>query len=210
MTRRVVALLAAGTVLTAVVAVGAHRLGKASARPELPPGGSAESSDTASLHQLGSLWTADDGRRIRFSDLRGEFQVLAMIFTSCPSACPTLVKDLQALERHLPEKLRRGAQFVLITIDPARDTPEVLARYRKDMGLSERFHLLRGNETDVRELSASLGFNYGPGVAGGELVHSRLISVLNRRGELIHQQRGTTDDQRLIAAVERTLEEQRP
>jgi protein SCO1/2 len=155
-----------------------------------------------SLYQLESTWTDEQGRSIHLSDLRGRVQVVTMMFTHCPSACPTLVREVAALERRLPEDLRARTHFVLVSIDPDRDTPQVLQEYAKKMGLiSGRWTLLRGNAEDVRELSATLGFNYGKG-EGAEIAHSKLITVLGPTGDIAHQQMGVTDDpDRLIAAI---------
>ena len=56
-----------------------------------------------SIYRLRSAWTTDQGRNVHLGDLRGQLQIMALIFTSCPRACPTLVKELKALERRLTD-----------------------------------------------------------------------------------------------------------
>jgi len=157
----------------------------------------------SSLYQLEAEWTTADAKPLRLRDLRGRPRVVSMIFTRCPSACPTLVKEMQALERKLPEAVRERTGFVLISIDPDHDTPEVLRAYGQKMGLDkDRWTLLRGSAEDVRELAATLGFSYGKG-EGADIAHSKLITVLNGRGEIVHQQLGVVNDpERLAAAVD--------
>jgi protein SCO1/2 len=141
------------------------------------------------------------------SELRGNFQVLALIFTRCPSVCPTLVHELSALERGMPSAVRDATRFALVSIDPAHDTPAVLHAYRAKLGLSpDQFQLLRGEPDSVRELSALLGFSYSSADDGMPLAHSKLVTVLNREGEIIHQQESVSaDSQKIVDAITRAL-----
>ena len=159
-----------------------------------------------SLYQLESPWQTDDGRSLRLHQLRGRFQVLALIFTRCPGVCPTLVRELQSLEKALPAAAQGRTGFVLVTIDPEHDTPEVLREYRKKMGLApERWTLLRGEPDDLRELAATLGFNYEPSGPSG-FAHSRLITVLEPGGRIVHQQADLAEDPgKVVSAIHERL-----
>ena len=157
-----------------------------------------------SIYSLGSLWTNDEGRSLRLSELAGRIQLLAMMFTSCPTVCPTFVREIVSLDRALAPKLRERTRVVLVSIDPDRDTPSVLGRYRDTMRLErERFTLLRGSARDVRELAQVVGVAYEK-TEGAEIAHTRLVTVLDPKGEVIHQQTGVSEDrERLIAGIER-------
>jgi protein SCO1/2 len=161
---------------------------------------------SASLHRLRSVWTADDHQRLTLAALEGYYQVLALMFTSCASACPTLVKHIHALDQQLPERIRERTRFVLISIDPERDTPDALRAYRQRMGLdARRWRLLHGAPGDVRELAAVLGFNYGAR-GGADIAHSRQVTVLNPRGEIIHQRPDAgRDPERLVESIRRAM-----
>ena len=201
-------LLAGAIAGTIVLAVGVSFLHpppmNKSAPAALPAGAGALS--PKSLYQLSSVWTTDEKKTMPLVELRGSFQVLAMMFTHCPAACPMLVKQIQAMERVMPGNVKANTRFVLISLDPERDTPGVLKDYRNRMGLDrERWTLLRGNATGVRELAATLGFNYGKGGAT-DFVHTKLVTVLNPEGEIIHQQPGVGDDpHRVIDAIEKAM-----
>jgi len=157
-----------------------------------------------SIYALGSVWTSDEGRPVRLSELAGRVQLLAMMFTSCPSVCPTFVREIVSLDRALAPKLRERTHVVLVSIDPERDTPGVLRRYRETMRLeNERFTLLRGSASDVRELAQVVGVAYAK-TEGSDIAHTRLVTVLDANGEVIHQQTGVSEDrERLIAGIER-------
>jgi len=154
-----------------------------------------------SLYQLTSVWTTDGGAQVRLEDLRGCTRVLAMMFTHCPSLCPTLVRDLKKVDAAMPEKTRQATRYVLVTIDPEHDTPGALRAFRTRFGLDpRRWLLLRGNAHDTQELAAVLGFNYGKG-DGRNYTHSNLVTVLNRQGEIVHQEIGMGTDPTRAAEV---------
>src|SRR5262245_52228713 len=68
-------------------------------RAEQPRRTSADAPPTEpsprSVYQLSSKWTSDENQTLRLKQLSGSFQIVAMIFTHCPAACPTLVREMQ-------------------------------------------------------------------------------------------------------------------
>jgi protein SCO1 len=150
-----------------------------------------------SIYQLDAPWTDDAGKPLRLRDLKG-VQVLTLIFTSCAGACPATVKALQMVARDRSVGIGDDAQVLLVSVDPERDTVEALRRYRREMHLDKSgWKLLRGAEPDVRKLAAVLGFNYEQ-IDSGEFVHSNLVTVLNARGEIVHQQNGVGSDSTVL------------
>src|SRR5215510_9307558 len=91
--------------------------------------------NSESLYQLASNWTDDHGASVKLESLRGHVQVVAMMFTRCPSLCPTLVHDLKAMDATLRSHARDGIRYVLVTIDPEHDTPVALRQFRDRMDL---------------------------------------------------------------------------
>ena len=147
-----------------------------------------------SLYQLDSEWTSDVGRKIKLGVFTGRPQVVALFFTHCEYACPIIVNDLKRIEAALTEKLRGQVDFLLISLDPERDTPAVLHGYRKSRQLSiAHWSLLQGGGEDVRELAALLGVNYRKD-ARGQYAHSNVITLLNAKGEIVHQLTGLNQD----------------
>lgn len=143
-----------------------------------------------SLYQLDSTWTSDVGKEVKLGVLRGRPQVVAMFFAQCEYACPLLVHHMQDLERALPETLQGKVDFLLVSFDTERDTPEALRAYRERLALTpERWTLLRGGADDVRELAALLGIAFARD-ARGQFSHSNVITVLNAEGEIARQHTG--------------------
>jgi protein SCO1/2 len=80
--------------------------------------------------------------------------------------------------------------FVLVSLDPARDTPGQLAAWAARTQLdSARWTLLNGDAEAVREVAAALGVRYQP-QADDELAHTNAITVLDPAGIVVHQQVG--------------------
>ena len=147
-----------------------------------------------SLYQLEPTWTDDAGQPVKLASFRGKPVVLAMFFASCEYACPVLTSDMQRLRELLPADVRAQAQFVLVSFDPARDTPAALKNYRVRASLNDpAWHLLRGDADSVQELAMLLGVKFKQD-ARGQFSHSNLITVLNAEGEITHQRAGLMGD----------------
>ena len=74
-----------------------------------------------------------DGRACSRDDFKGRVTVLLFGFTHCPDLCPTALSNMAALLDQLGEH-RDRVQIAFITIDPERDTPEVLRDYMGAFG----------------------------------------------------------------------------
>ena len=164
-----------------------------------------------SIYLLDSEWTSDVGRQVRLGVLRGRPQVLALFFASCEVSCPLIVNDMKNLQAALPPDLREGVDFVLVSIDPERDTPAALRAYRERVGLgTDHWTLLTGRGDDVRELAALLGVNYQRD-SRGQFAHSNLITILDADGEIIHRQIGINQDPKdAVASLMSTLPGTKP
>ena len=102
--------------------------------------------------------------------------------------------------------------FLLVSIDPERDTPEALRAFREKYGLSiKHWSLLRGKPEDVKKLADLMGFRYYPG-SNLQYAHSLLITVLNPAGEIVFQQAGVgnTRDEALAAVLRLVAPKEKP
>ncbi|RKT44859.1 SCO family protein [Thiocapsa rosea] len=69
-----------------------------------------------------------NGRAVTDADFPGQFQLVAFGYTYCPDICPTTLVETAAILKQLGERAER-VQPIFITVDPQRDTPEVLTTY---------------------------------------------------------------------------------
>ena len=72
--------------------------------------------------------TDHNGRTRTLADFRGQVVVVFFGYTRCPDVCPTTLAEMKLVKEQLGEDGKR-LQVVFITIDPERDTPQLLAKY---------------------------------------------------------------------------------
>ncbi len=147
-----------------------------------------------SVYQVGSHWTNQDNKAVEIGDLRGKVQVMTFVYTYCEHTCPTILAHLKELDSRIPESQRSQVNITLVSLDPERDTPEVLKAYMADKGLDEsRWTMLHGDPGDVRELSAMFGVRYRP-MGHDDIAHSNMITVLDTGGVIRYQMKGLNED----------------
>lgn len=127
--------LAAVTVAVGIgVAWVAGWLETGAATPELPPGQSLAVAQLEILSPVPEFSLTGAAGPFTRRDLQGRWAFVFFGYTNCPNACPATL----AILNHVQETLRaRGAEaprIVLVSLDPARDTPAVLQRYAAAFG----------------------------------------------------------------------------
>lgn len=130
---------------------------------------------------------------MKLEDLKGKNLVIAMIFTSCQTACPLLVADMKKVESKIDAKKLKETSLVLITIDPENDTPEVLKKYAQQRNMEgEPWIFLRTDLESTREFANVLAVKYKK-ITPIIFSHSNIISIFNKKGEMISQEEGTVN-----------------
>jgi protein SCO1/2 len=125
--------------------------------------------------------TAQDGRQFRSTEtLKDKVWVADFFFTTCNGPCPRMsgqMKVLQDLTQSTPD-----VQLVSFTVDPAHDTPEVLAAYAKRFRADPaRWHFLTGPPAALQTLSMDV---FQLGDIGVKLDHSTRFLLIDRKGRL--------------------------
>jgi protein SCO1/2 len=159
-----------------------------------------------SVYQLHASLVDSAGHRLEWSDLRGRARIATMFYTSCRYICPLVVDSLRAIERRLTPAERERLGFVLISMDPERDTPAALAKVVHERRLdASRWTLLQPRADELRGLAGMLGVRYR-GLADGEFNHSTVLVLLDRDGRVLArtEQLGADLDPAFLAAVRKT------
>jgi len=148
-----------------------------------------------SVYHVASNWLDQNGRKVNISDFQGKIQVISFVYTYCEHSCPVILANLRQIEKKISDIEKSNTQFLLVSLDPERDTPELLKRYMQKKGLSEcRWMMLNGNPDDVLELSALLGVRYKPmNNDKKDIAHSNMITVLSKQGEISYQMKGVNE-----------------
>lgn len=124
------------------------------------------------------------GRRVTTASLAtGGPVIVSMFYATCTYACPTLIRDVVAIEQRLSPEARKKTRVLLVTFDPEHDTPEVMARLLTAHGADgARWSLARARDEEAtRELAAALGITYRR-LPDGNYNHSSLLFALDREG----------------------------
>ncbi len=111
--------------------------------------------------------------------LRGRPAVVAFVFSHCQAICPGLVHDVREAARAVGPD---AAQLVLITIDPARDSPAVLPRIASEWQLGPSEWLLSGPPSEVERLLDAFDVARAPDALTGEVAHPPLVVILDPQG----------------------------
>jgi protein SCO1/2 len=106
------------------------------------------------LSQLPDYTLLDSrGKPFGSADLRGQVYVASFFFTSCRSICPAIMKGVSRLQEAYAERKIDGIRLVSISVDPERDTPEILAAYGQALHVDPaRWTLLTGPPEAIRRL----------------------------------------------------------
>ncbi|MCW3148236.1 SCO family protein [Stutzerimonas stutzeri] len=104
--------------------------------------------------------TDQNGRPFSTDALRGRWHMLFFGFTACPDICPTTLSDMRRLLGKMDPKVREQIQLVLVTADPARDSPEQLKSYLSYY--RAEFKGLTGELSELKALSQALGLPFVP------------------------------------------------
>ncbi|MCJ0973308.1 SCO family protein [Pseudomonas sp. PS1] len=129
--------------------------------------------------------TDEEGQRFTTEQLLGRWHLIFFGFTFCPDVCPTTLSDMRRLLRSLPADTRDQLQLVMVTADPARDTPDKLKSYLSYYRAG--FKGLTGTMDTLQQLSRSLGLPFVPaGRSEGNynVSHSGNIAIIGPDGTL--------------------------
>ena len=160
-----------------------------------------------SVYQLPLPLTDQDGKAADWRQHRGKAHLVAMFYTSCPYICPLTVDSGKAIDHALTPAERAKLGVLLISMDPARDTPAALMALAKKRGLDvTRWSLASPRAADVRSVAGVLGVRYRK-LADGEFNHTSALVLLDRDGRIIArtEQLGSRLDPEFLAAIRKVL-----
>jgi protein SCO1 len=129
-----------------------------------------------------------DGERFAREDFEGRWSLVFFGYTSCPDICPMTLVILNRVRQRLAgnDPGFGGLQTILVSVDPARDTPQRLREYLRHF--NQDFIGVTGEHDELQALTRALGAVYmtdEPDASGDYLVHhSATIFLISPRAEL--------------------------
>jgi cytochrome oxidase Cu insertion factor (SCO1/SenC/PrrC family) len=147
------------------------------------------------------------GEMVTEKSFLGKPMLLFFGFTFCPDICPTELQVMAAAIAELGDK-GRDIQPILVSIDPARDTPEVLAAYVSNFG--DNVIGLTGSEAQVAAMAGEYRVFYAKqenpkDPANYQMDHSSIIYLMGPDGQFLKHFSYTTDAKALAAGLKLAL-----
>lgn len=168
------------------------------------PAGALKELSGESVYNLTSAWTTQRNEHLKLTNFRDKIVIAAMVFTHCESACPRIVADMQRIESSLSEKELEQVTFLLISMDPERDTPVRLTEFAAMHKLNSNWTLICSNLNATMEIANVLGVRVKK-LEGGGFDHSNIIHIFDRDGVVFNQQNGFAVEQGETIKAIRTL-----
>lgn len=139
-----------------------------------------------------------NGEQVTFpDDYNGKYVVMGFIYTNCPDICPLVTQNMIKVQKELGSP--DDVQFLGVTFDPKRDTPERLKEYKQVFDLDKNFDFLTADSSTVSELMDSVRVRSQVSFTQVRdddkevyfMNHSDKIMVLDQKGRVIYEYGGS-------------------
>jgi protein SCO1/2 len=147
--------------------------------------------------------TSPDGTPVTEQTYRGKWLLVYFGFTSCPDSCPTALLEITvALEKLGPDADK--LQPLFITVDPQRDTPDVMGTYTQSF--DSRIVGLTGTRQQIAAVAQEYGVYYAPrrsepGAVDYVMDHSTYLYLMDAEGKFVRGFDADTPGERIAEAV---------
>ncbi len=154
--------------------------------------------------QLGGPFELVDmhGRKFTQDDLKGKYTLLYFGYTFCPDICPTELTIIGETLNKLGD-LRKQFRVVMVSVDPERDTPEVLKDYMANFG--PEFIGLTGTPEQIRKMAKNWRAFYRkvPDESGESysMDHTAVTYLLDKNGKYIRHFAYGTPPERMAKGI---------
>jgi protein SCO1 len=137
---------------------------------------------------------SQDGVPVALADFAGKVVALSFIYTGCPDICPMLTQKMVDVQDELGADFGAKIAFGSITLDPERDTPEVLKDYAQFWGTKLKgWSFLTGSPQAVRDVTRRYGVFFAK-KEDGSVEHSQLTTLIDADGQMRVQYLGARFD----------------
>lgn len=146
------------------------------------------------------------GTHMQFASTAGQVRIATMFYSHCPGVCPMTIETLRRIEGQLSVEQRRRLGVVLLSLDPARDSPQALRTLARERGIqSPRWVLGRTSESDARAFATAAHIRYRP-LSDGSIDHSTALVLLDAQGHVVARTSDAGDTSEFVETVRRALD----
>jgi protein SCO1 len=143
-----------------------------------------------------------DGTTVTDRTYRGKLLLVYFGYTSCPDSCPTMLLDIAIALRELGPDAAK-VQPLFITVDPQRDTPQVMQQYTQSF--DPQILGLVGTPQQIAAAAQEYGVYYvrhgGSGINDYVIDHSTYLYVMDPEGKFVRAFQGDTSGERIADAL---------
>ena len=152
--------------------------------PQGAPAGPATSTLPGdSVYQLDARAIDSQGRLLRWSDLRGQPQLVSMFYANCHLMCPLIIENAKSLQKKLSPQERAKLGMVMVSLDPVRDTPDAMRDVARRHRVPGNWQFLTPAENDVRAIASVLDVRYRFR-DDGSINHTSVLVLLDAEGRV--------------------------
>nr|WP_238357570.1 SCO family protein [Cohnella zeiphila] len=127
-----------------------------------------------------------DGKQVTMSEENGKVRLVYFFYSNCPDVCPPTTFMMSQVQDQLKAEGKFGSQveFLSITIDPTRDTPEALKTFGDKFNADYTgWKFLRGDEQATADLAKKYNLLVSKG-DDGNFGHMNLIVLVDKKGHI--------------------------
>ena len=160
-----------------------------------------------SVYHLQASTQAADGQPVAWSSLRGQPRVVSMFYTNCHLMCPLIIENAKSLQKQLTSAERKRLGVVMVSLDPARDTPSAMQDVAQRHRVPDGWQFLTPADNDVRAIASVLDVRYRVR-EDGSINHTSVLVLLDAEGRVRARSevQGVAADPEMVAAIGAVLD----
>jgi len=170
--------------------------------------------DDARLSKIGPApdiaLTDQSGQPFTLAAQRGKVTIVTFIYASCTDTCPLLTAKMVGIQKKLGKDFGARVHFVSVTVDPERDTPQVLRKYGEAHSANfAGWSFVTGSPAEIQDVTRRYGI-FVKKQEKGDVDHTFLTSIIDQTGTLRVQYLGMRFDPNEFVRDVRSVLRERP
>ncbi|MBD9481326.1 SCO family protein [Pseudoxanthomonas sp. PXM02] len=136
-----------------------------------------------SVYHLQASTQDANGHPVAWSSLRGQPRVVSMFYANCHLMCPLILENAKSVQKQLSPAERRRLGMVMVSLDPARDTPAAMREVAQRHRVPNGWRFLTPADNDVRAIASVLDVRYRFR-DDGSINHTSVLVLLDAEGRV--------------------------
>lgn len=143
----------------------------------------AQSLPGDSVYHLQAGTQDANGASVAWASLRGQPRLVSMFYTNCHLMCPLIIENAKSVQKQLSAAERGKLGIVMLSLDPARDTPAAMREVAQRHRVRDGWQFLTPADNDVRAIASVLDVRYRVR-EDGSINHTSVLVLLDAEGRI--------------------------